>query len=73
MVYLVTGRRIDDGWPFAGEVTAPDVAAAATLVRTWGVEAEFVKELGSGRVELCREGGAGEWGSGAVLEDRAAG
>lgn len=52
MVYLVTGRRTDDGWPFAGEVTAGNGDAAADLVRRWGVEPEFVQDIASGRIEF---------------------
>jgi len=51
MVYLVTGRRRDDGWPFAGEVMARSGQDAAAMVRGWGIEPEFVQDLGSGAVE----------------------
>jgi hypothetical protein len=52
MNYLVTGHRRNDGWPFAGEVIAGTGDAAAAMVRRWGVEPEFVQDIGTGRVEF---------------------
>jgi hypothetical protein len=52
MSYLVTGRRRNDGWPFAGEVSAGSGEEAAALVRRWDIEPEFIQHLATGRVEF---------------------
>ncbi len=66
MDYLVTGRRRDDGWPFAGEVMARSGQDAAAMVRGWGIEPEFVQDLGSGTVEyrIGDDDGSGDGGGG---------
>jgi len=52
MVYLVTGRRRNDGWPFAGEIVAGTGTDAAHMVRRWGIEPEFVQDVATGRIEF---------------------
>lgn len=51
-VYLVTGWRTVDAWPFAGEVEAESPDAAIAAARGWGVELEFVKDLDTGEIHL---------------------
>ena len=65
MAYLVTGRRRNDGWPFAGEVSADSGDEAAAMVSRWGIEPEFIQHLATGRVEFkAAEAAEGDDGDG---------
>lgn len=69
MNYLVTGHRRNDGWPFAGEVIAGTGDAAAAMVRRWGVEPEFVQDIGSGRIEFRVDEADGDGDDGGGEDD----
>lgn len=69
--YLVTGRRVGDGWPFAGEFSAASPQSAIETARAWGIEPEFVKDLETDVVHLGEEEDDGSDGSEADDADDA--